>query len=186
MPNDAVEYVSTMAATSFALFETAIGRCGIVWSQRGVVATQLPESSVTATRNRIHERFADALECAPTGMAKRAVEQIVALLAGDMAALSTIELDFEGIPPFSRQVYELLRRIPAGSTLCYGDIAKRLGSPHAARAVGQALGRNPWALIVPCHRVLAANGKLTGFSAPGGVETKRRLLAIEGVRAERL
>ncbi len=174
-----------MAATSFALFETAIGCCGIVWSQRGIVAMQLPERSVTVTRTRIRERFAAALECTPTGMAKHAVEQILALLAGQKAALSTILLDFEGIPPFSRQVYELLRRIPAGTTLSYGDIAKRLGSPHAARAVGQALGRNPWALIVPCHRVLAANGKLTGFSAPGGVTTKRRLLAIEGVRTER-
>lgn len=81
-------------------------------------------------------------------------------------------------------MYELTREIPPGSTLSYGDIAARLGVPHAARAVGQALGRNPWALIVPCHRVLAKNGKLTGFSAPGGLEVKRRLLAIEGVRAK--
>jgi methylated-DNA-[protein]-cysteine S-methyltransferase len=171
-----------MAATNFALFETAIGRCGIVWSQRGIVAMQLPDSSVALTRARIRERYGEALESRPTGMAKRAVEQIAALLAGQKADLSTLELDFEGIPAFSRQVYELARRIPAGATLSYGDIATHLGSPHAARAIGQALGRNPWALIVPCHRVLAANGRLTGFSAPGGIATKRRLLAIEGVR----
>jgi methylated-DNA-[protein]-cysteine S-methyltransferase len=161
-----------MAASYFALFETPVGRCGIVWSQRGIVAMQLPERSVAATRARMRERFGEALESKPTGMALRAIEQVGALLAGRQAELSTIELDFEGIPEFSRQVYELTRRIPVGSTVSYGDIATRLGSPHAARAVGQALGRNPWALIVPCHRVLAASGKLTGFSAPGGLATK--------------
>ena len=85
----------------------------------------------------------------------------------------------EGVPPFHRRVYEAAREIPPGDTLSYGAIANRIGSPGSARAVGQALGRNPFAIVVPCHRVVAANGKLGGFSANGGVTTKANLLALE-------
>jgi methylated-DNA-[protein]-cysteine S-methyltransferase len=171
-----------MVAATFALFETTIGHCGIVWSDRGLLAVQLPESSAAGTRARICERFVDAGEGKPNAMAKRIIEQLSALLRGQKRDLSSIALDFEGLPAFSRRVYDQARRIPIGSTVGYGELAARVGSPRAARAVGQALGKNPWPLIVPCHRVLAANGKLTGFSAPGGLATKRRLLAIEGVR----
>jgi methylated-DNA-[protein]-cysteine S-methyltransferase len=93
-----------------------------------------------------------------------------------------VALDMEGVPPFHRRVYEAARQVPPGQTLSYGEIAARAGSPGSARAVGQALGRNPFAILVPCHRVLAANGKLGGFSANGGVDTKRRMLAIEGAK----
>jgi len=170
--------------TAFALFETEIGHCGVVWSERGVVAVQLPENTATKTRMELRQRFVDATEGSPTGKVAHAVKLLTALLAGKMVELSGIELDFEGLPAFTRRVYEQARVIPAGSVVSYGELATRLGSPRAARAVGQALGRNPWPLIVPCHRVLAANGKLTGFSAPGGIATKRRLLSIEGVRTK--
>ena len=113
---------------------------------------------------------------------QRAVEGIVALLGGEPSDLSAVALDMEDVPRFHQRVYELARTIPAGATLSYGDIAARLGAPGSARAVGQALGRNPFAIVVPCHRVLAAGGKLGGFSANGGVATKLRLLSIEGAR----
>jgi methylated-DNA-[protein]-cysteine S-methyltransferase len=109
-----------------------------------------------------------------------AVDGIVRLLRGDAVSLADIRLDLERVPPFHRRVYEVARTIPAGSTLTYGDIARRMGVPDQAREVGQALGANPFPLIVPCHRVVAAGGKMGGFSAPGGVATKLRLLAIEG------
>jgi methylated-DNA-[protein]-cysteine S-methyltransferase len=170
-----------MSVTWFALFETAIGPCGLVWSKRGIVGVQLPEHSSDKTRARIRERFEGTLESEPVATVQRVITETTALLDGRDDELAAIVLDFDTIPAFSRRVYERTRRIPKGATLCYGDVARSLGSPHAARAVGQALGRNPWPLIVPCHRVIAANGKLTGFSAPGGLATKRRLLAIEGV-----
>src|SRR5207245_8475160 len=97
--------------------------------------------------------------------------------------LSVIVLDMERVSPFHRRVYEAARAIPAGATLSYGDVATRLGAPGAARAVGQALGRNPFAIVVPCHRVLAAGGKVGGFSANGGITAKLRLLSIEGAQA---
>ena len=114
---------------------------------------------------------------------QRALDGIVALLRGEASDLSAVALDMERVPPFHRRVYEAARTIPPGATLSYGEIAARLGAPGSARAVGQALGRNPFAIVVPCHRVLAAGGKVGGFSANGGVTTKLRLLSIEGARA---
>jgi methylated-DNA-[protein]-cysteine S-methyltransferase len=113
---------------------------------------------------------------------RRAQAAIAALLRGEPRDLSGVELDMQGVPPFHRRVYEVARGIPAGSTLSYGEVAARLGSPGSARAVGQALGRNPFAIVVPCHRVLAAGGRIGGFSANGGARTKLRLLEIEGAR----
>jgi methylated-DNA-[protein]-cysteine S-methyltransferase len=113
---------------------------------------------------------------------RRAIDGIVTLLRGEPSALDDVALDMEGVPEFNRRVYEVARTIPWGATLSYGEIAKRLGDPGAARDVGQALGRNPFAIVVPCHRVLAAGGKWGGFSARGGVATKRRLLSIEAVQ----
>jgi len=172
-----------MAVLSFALFDTSIGRCGIAWGERGVVGIQLPEASATATRVRLRERFADAREGQPPRDVQRAVDRIAALLRGEKTPLDSIALDMEGVPPFHRRVYEAARAIAPGETLSYGEIAARIGAVGSARAVGQALGRNPFAIVVPCHRVLAANGKAGGFSANGGVATKRKLLEIEGARA---
>jgi methylated-DNA-[protein]-cysteine S-methyltransferase len=120
------------------------------------------------------------VESPPPAAIRRAIVGIRALLAGDHADLSAVPLDFDGVPSFHRRVYEAARGIPPGATLTYGEVAARAGASGAARAVGQALGRNPFPLVVPCHRVLAAGGRLGGFSAPGGVSTKAHLLAIEG------
>src|SRR5260221_12437854 len=167
-------------SSGFGLFETAIGPCGIAWGARGVIGVQLPESREPETRARVRERFPDAEEVPPPPEMERAMKGIVALLRGEASGLETIRLDMDGVPPFHRRVYELARTIPPGTTLSYGEIAERLGSPGSARAVGQALGRNPFAIVVPCHRVVAANGRLGGFSANGGIATKLRILAIEG------
>lgn len=164
----------------FLLFDTAVGRCGVIWSERGLVGAQLPESNARETRARIRHRFPEAREVSPPPNAQRARDGIVALLRGEARDLSDIVLDMRLTPPFHRRVYEAARAIAPGETLSYGEIATRVGAPGAARAVGQALGRNPFAIIVPCHRVVAAGGKLGGFSANGGVATKLRLLAIEG------
>jgi O-6-methylguanine DNA methyltransferase len=171
-----------MTAIGFALFETAIGKCGIAWGECGVAGVQLPEAGEEETRARLLHRFPAAGETAPPHDVQRAVDDIVALLRGEARNLSAIALDMEGVPEFHRRVYDAARTIPPGETLTYGDIARQVGAAGAARAVGQALGRNPFPIVVPCHRVLAAGGKIGGFSAQGGVETKQRMLAIEGAR----
>jgi methylated-DNA-[protein]-cysteine S-methyltransferase len=173
-----------MSGRGFALFDTAIGSCGIVWAERGVVAVQLPEASEAATRARMRRRFPEAGETPPPASVERAIAGIVTLLDGETTDLSDVVVDMEHIPPFNRRVYEIARAIPPGSTLSYGEVAARLGDPGAARDVGQALGENPFPIVVPCHRVLAARGKMGGFSAPGGTATKRRLLTIEGALAD--
>lgn len=161
------------------LFETTIGRCAIAWGERGVLGMQLPEARDHDTRARMLRRFPGAREAKPTVAVQRAVQGITALLRGEPSDLSWVELDMGKVPSFHRQVYEIARTIPPGATLSYGAIAARLGAPGSARAVGQALARNPFAIIVPCHRVLAAGGKVGGFSANGGITTKLRLLSIE-------
>jgi methylated-DNA-[protein]-cysteine S-methyltransferase len=171
-----------MAAQRFALFETTIGRCGIAWGERGIIGVQLPEASEHKTRARLLRRFPGALEAPPAPNVQRAIHGIIALLRGEAADLAAIEIDVTGIADADQRVYEVARTISPGATLTYGDIATRLGDHSLARDVGQALGRNPYPLIVPCHRVLAAGGKTGGFSANGGVATKLRLLSIEGAR----
>ena len=172
-------------ARGFALVETPIGACGIAWSSRGIVGLQLPEATAdaTRTRTRLRRRWADATESAPPAGVQRAIDRVLALLAGGPVDLGDIPLDLETAPEFHRKVYEIARTIPPGQTMTYGEIAKKLGVPHESREVGQALGRNPVAIIVPCHRVLGADGKMGGFSANGGVATKRRILEIEGAAA---
>ncbi|HLL27841.1 MAG TPA: methylated-DNA--[protein]-cysteine S-methyltransferase [Xanthobacteraceae bacterium] len=169
-----------MTTKGFALFETAIGACGIAWSPRGIAGVQLPEASADKTRVRLQRRFPAANEAPPTPEAQRAIDGIVALLHGEAVDFSAVRLDLQEMPAFNRRVYDIARAIPPGKTLSYGEIAARLGEPReVARDVGQALGQNPIPIIVPCHRVLAANGKPGGFSASGGVTTKLRLLTIE-------
>lgn len=155
-----------MATPGFAHFDTAIGRCRIAWSERGVTGVRLPPTNG---------------ETSPTPVEVQAViDGIVALLRGERIDLRDVPLDMSGVPEFDRRVYAASRDIAPGSTLTYGEVAVRIGEPGSARAVGAALGRNPFPIIVPCHRVLAAGGKAGGFSAPGGVTTKLRLLEIEG------
>ncbi len=171
-----------MIDLGFHLFTTAIGECGVVWSGRGIAGVQLPEKSARGTRGWIARRFPDARETAPPPEIVRAVADIVALLAGEPKDLRSIAVDLDGIAAFDRRVYAVARTIPPGGTLSYGEIAEQLGDRKLAREVAEALSRNPVPLIVPCHRVLAAGGKMGGFSAPGGVRTKLRLLSIEGAR----
>ena len=169
---------------NFALFETAIGCCGIVWSERGIAGVQLPERSEAATRNRLRRRFPLAHDGAPPAPVRRAIEDIVGLLGGERRDLNHVTIDISAAPEFHRRVYEAARRIPAGATLSYGDLAERVGDRNLAREVAEALSENPCPIIVPCHRIMAAGGKPGGFSAPGGVTTKLRLLTIEGAQPE--
>ena len=171
-----------MTTQGLAVFETAVGACGIAWSERGIAGFQLPEGDASATRRRCAARFPDAIDAVPPPDIRRAIDAVAALLRGEDVDLSFVLLDMNDVPEFHRRVYDIARTIPPGVTLTYGQIAKRLGDPGAARAVGQALGRNPFAVIVPCHRVLAAGGKTGGFSAGGGTATKLNLLAIEGAQ----
>jgi len=168
-----------MTGLEFALFDTEIGRCGIAWGAEGVTGVQLPESRELRTREKVRERFPGARESTPPPSVQRALDAIATLLRGESADLSAVLLDMNAVTPFHRRVYEVARTIPAGETSSYGELATRLGAAGSARAVGQALGRNPFALLVPCHRVLAAGGRVGGFTANGGVTTKLRLLSIE-------
>jgi methylated-DNA-[protein]-cysteine S-methyltransferase len=169
-----------MTDQHFALFDTAIGRCGIVWGPRGIKGVQLPMGGEEKTRTRIRQIHGDIAEASPPLPVQQAIDGMVELLAGTPNDLSDIALDLEGVPEFNRGVYDIARRIPPGKTLTYGDIARRLGGVELSRDVGQALGRNPCPVLVPCHRVLAAGDKPGGFSANGGVVTKLKMLAIEG------
>lgn len=169
-------------ALHFVLFQTPIGTCGLVWSRNGIVGVQLPEATKAATRARLLARFPHAAEAIPDRPTKRAVSQIENLLTNGRVPLTDLELDMESVPPFHTRVYEVTRSVAPGTTLTYGELARRAGSPGASRAVGQAMARNPFPLIVPCHRVLASGGKIGGFTANGGASTKRRILAIEGAQ----
>ena len=171
-----------MPALDFTIFDTAIGACGIAWTARGVYAVQLPEATREATRMRLIKRYPQALEAAPPSAIRHAIDGIVALVAGEARDLSDIVIDDDGTSDFNKRVYAIARTIPPGETLTYGEVAERLGDKLLSRAVGQALGENPCPIVMPCHRVLAANGKSGGFSAAGGVDTKLRLLTIEGAQ----
>ena len=163
-------------------FDTALGRCGVAWTERGIVAVDLPQASDA----RLHARLARAAEGAAEQLAPHAVRRVIdgiqALLRGESVLFDAEVLAFDTVGAFERRVYEVALAIAPGHTLTYGEIAARLGEPGAARAVGQALGRNPWPIVVPCHRVLGAGGTLGGFSAHGGRDTKMQLLAIEKAR----
>lgn len=163
---------------NWAPFETAFGRCAIAWSARGVVAVQLPECDDARTVGGLL-RGRPGVERAPSGFAQEAVDALVALLRDGRAELDEVPLDWQRVSPFQRDVYRVTRGVPAGATTTYGAIAARLGDAGLARAVGRTLGSNPYTLVVPCHRVLAAGGAHGGFSAHGGVATKLRLLALE-------
>lgn len=171
-----------MATEGFALFDTSIGHCGIAWGERGLVGLLLPEHSLAQTRARMKRLYPRMHEMPPSPEAQAAITRITALLNGERDDLSDIALDMSNVPPFHRRVYEVARAIPPGHTLTYGEVAARIGEPGAARAVGQALGHNPFAPVVPCHRVLAVGARSGGFSAGGGVATKLRMLQIEGAQ----
>ena len=168
-----------MTGHQFAIFDTAIGPCGIVWGERGI-------TGATADGQRGEDPHPHAAaqwrsrRGPPPAEVQRAIDGIIELLAGKPNDLADVVLDLDGVPEFNRGVYDIARTIPPGKTMTYGDIAKKLGGVELSRDVGQALGRNPCPIVVPCHRVLAAGNKPGGFSANGGVVTKLKMLAIEG------
>lgn len=180
-----------MTAQGFALFDTVIGRCGLAWGERGLIGVQLPESGPGAAWARLRRRFPEATEAEPPAWVERIVGRIGELLAGARDDLLDVPLDLEGQPAFNRRVYEIARAISPGETSTYGEVARAMGEPGAARAVGKALGENPWPIVVPCHRVLAAvQGKkgpgMGGFSADGGIGVKARLLTLERARTSQV
>lgn len=167
----------------YTLFETSIGLCGLAWNRHGVIGFQLPEDDAPKTRSRIAKRFPGSIETPPPPDIQHIIADVTALLRGEARDLSAVPLNMDSVSDFDRRVYEVARSIPPGRVLTYGEVAARLGIDNA-RAIGQSLGRNPFAVIVPCHRVVAADGKLGGFSANGGATTKRLLLAIEDARRD--
>ena len=169
--------------TQYTLFETAIGWAGVAWGDLGLVAVHLPERDAEIARRGFLRRFPEAVEAPAPAELASAIERIQALMRGEKADLKDVPLDLSRTPEFHARVYEIARAIPPGETLTYGEIAVKLGDKLLARDVGQALGKNPWPIVVPCHRVTAAGGKPGGFSARGGVNTKLKLLAIEGAKA---
>jgi len=155
------------------LFDTTIGTCGVKWSEAGITEIVMPHSrGLTGERRETSNGVPEAIREAVAGM--------VALLDGERPDLRWVALDDRHVDTFRRQVYAATREIGPGSTASYGDVARAIGEPSAAREVGVALAQNPCPIIVPCHRVLASTGALHGFSAPGGIATKRRMLEIEG------
>ena len=169
-------------ALGCCLFDTAIGACGIAWTADALAAVQLPETTREGTRARMLRHTGPLPEAQPPAFVRDAIARIQRLLEGEHDALADLPLDWDSVPAFHRKVYEVTRAIPPGEVLTYGELAKRLGEPGASRAVGQALGHNPFAPVVPCHRVLAAGGRSGGFSAEGGAMTKLRMLEIEKAR----
>lgn len=167
----------------YCLFATAIGECGIAWSERGVTRLALPEGNRAATERRLKARAAGAHGGDPPAPIREVIAAVQRYLAGERVDLSSIAVDMPGIEPLYRRIYAAARAVGWGKTASYGEIARRVGTPDA-REVGQAMSRNPVPLIVPCHRIVASDGKLGGFSAYGGTLTKERLLALEGFGAD--
>ncbi|MGZ5239963.1 MAG: methylated-DNA--[protein]-cysteine S-methyltransferase [Caldimonas sp.] len=172
------------APPAFTVFATAIGDCAIAWNDAGLAGVWLPEASPARLRRRIAQRHPGASEAAPAGEHAEAVAAIVALLRGEPAELAKIRIDESAIDAFDREIYAAARAIPRGRVVTYAELARRIAGAASPRAVGQSLGRNPFPLVVPCHRIVAASGELGGFSAPGGTATKRRLLTIEDARLD--
>jgi methylated-DNA-[protein]-cysteine S-methyltransferase len=166
----------------YCLFDTAIGACGVAWSRRGVTRLQLPERSRDATERRLRGRLALATAATPPAPIRAAISLLERYFAGEQVDLSGIAVDLRGVSPFHSKIYAAARGLAWGETATYGELARQVGSRGAARAVGQAMGSNPAPVLIPCHRVLAAGGKIGGFSAHGGTTTKQRLLALEGLR----
>lgn len=171
-----------MATGGLAFFDTALGLCGVAWGASGLRGLLLPEEGgASATRARLARQFPALAEVAePPAPVCEAMIRVAALLSGTPDDLADIVLDMTGVSPFHQRVYAATRAIRPGQTSTYGEVAVQLGEPGAARAVGQALGQNPFAPVVPCHRVLAAGARSGGFSAGGGVATKLRMLQREG------
>jgi methylated-DNA-[protein]-cysteine S-methyltransferase len=173
-----------MAGRGYSIFDTTVGQCGIAWGDSGILGVQLAEAREIDTRRRMLRQYPDARELRPPLNAETAIDGIAALLRGQRCDFSDVTLDMHGVAPFNRRVYEFARTIPRGETMTFTEVAKWLGASGAAHAVGQAIGRNPFTILVPCHRVLATDGAAEGFGMNGGTVSKRRLLSLEGALAK--
>ena len=169
-----------MTGRGYTIFDTGIGRCGIAWSNIGVVGVQLPEAREIETRKRLFQLYPDARDMRPPVTVEIAIEGIVALLRGEPSDLSDVTLDLTSVHAFNARVYEITRTIPRGETRSYAEVAAILRATGAVHSVAQAIARNPFMIIVPCHRVLEAGGYADRISPNGGTISKRRLLSIEG------
>jgi methylated-DNA-[protein]-cysteine S-methyltransferase len=167
---------------AFFLFATPLGRCALVWRGDAIVGASLPESDDSAMRRSLARRFPGVVEAEPPSLVRAAAERIVRHFSGERQDFSDLPLDLSAGSSFEQAVWRAALAIPCGETRTYGDLARTVGQPGAAQAVGTALGRNPVPILVPCHRILAGAGRSGGFSAPGGVATKFRILEIEGAR----
>jgi methylated-DNA-[protein]-cysteine S-methyltransferase len=171
-----------MAGRGYTIFDTGIGRCGIAWGDLGIVGVQLPEAREIDTRKRLFHLYPEARELRPPANVEVAIAGIVALLGGADGDLSGAALDMSDIPAFNQRVYQFARTIPRGETRTYGEVASGLRASGAAHSVAQAIARNPFMIVVPCHRVLEAGHYADRISPNGGSISKRRLLSIEGAR----
>lgn len=162
------------------VFETAFGFCGIAWSEEGITRFMLPMDTPAPLAEHLTKRQPDSSAAEPFGPAADAVAAAVRYFKGEREDFTSLPLDLTGVDPFRRTIYQAAQRLGYGETTTYGALADGAGFPKAARETGTALGRNPIPLIIPCHRILAAGGKIGGFSAPGGTTTKRKMLALEG------
>ncbi len=171
-------------STHYTIFETALGFAGIAWNDVGVIRFQLPAASADATTRNLSRRIPGAHATEPPPRIADTVAAVKRYYAGERIEFSEVTLDLRAQDDFSREIYDAARRVGYGTTTTYGELAKTIGRTdwEAAREVGQAMAKNPVALIIPCHRVLAAGRKIGGFSAPGGAETKEKMLELEGVR----
>ncbi len=172
-----------MAGRGYTIFDTAVGRCGIVWSDAGIVGVQLPEAREIDTRRRIFQVYPEAREQRPPLNAEIAIEGIAALLHGEASDLSDVALDMAGHLAFEQRVYQFARGIPRGETRTYNEVAAGLRASGAVHSVAQVIARNPFMIIVPCHRVLEVGHYADRISPFGGSISKRRLLSIEGTCA---
>jgi methylated-DNA-[protein]-cysteine S-methyltransferase len=167
---------------NYQIFETAAGWCGIAWNEKGIVRFALPTSSEAGAERLLLRRIPEATRAEATPDIVGAIASAKRYFAGESIDFADLRLDLGHQEPFFAQVYDTVRKLGWGETTTYGSVAKALGAgPEAARDVGQAMASNPIPLIIPCHRVLAAGNKVGGFSAPGGSDSKRRMLEMEGV-----
>jgi methylated-DNA-[protein]-cysteine S-methyltransferase len=169
-------------AGAFFLFDTSLGRCALVWRGDAIVGAALPERDDDAMRAGLARRFPGATEAEPPAFVRAAADRVVGHFDGRPSDFADLPLDLSAASAFERAVYAAALAIPCGETRTYGDLARAVGQPQAAQAVGVALGRNPVPILVPCHRILAGGGGTGGFSAPGGVATKFRILEVERAR----
>lgn len=166
----------------YSIFNTAAGHCVIAWSQDAVCRFQLPVGTPAEAERFLLRRVQSAPGAEPSAFIRPVMDKVKAYFAGDHVEFADTVLDIESKNDFFSKVYSKVQQLPWGQVTTYGALAKELGAgPEAARDVGQAMAGNPVPLLIPCHRVLAAGGKLGGFSAPGGVNVKKRMLELEGV-----